>query len=59
MNAFVTVDSNWGISYKDSPLVTIPSEKKERLKALVRLRFTGLNILKSFRGIFPSEEASI
>ena len=54
MNAFVTVDSNWGISYKDSPLVTIPSEKKERLKALEgKIAVYGVKYLKELPGNLP------
>ena len=54
MNAFVTVDSNWGISYKDSPLVTIPSEKRERLKALEgKVAVYGVKYLKELPGNLP------
>lgn len=30
MNIYVTADSNWAISYKDKPLVSIPAEEKTR-----------------------------
>ena len=54
MNAFVTVDSNWGISYKDSPLATIPSEKRERLKALEgKVAVYGVKYLKELPGNLP------
>ena len=54
MNAFVTVDSNWGISFKDSPLATIPSEKRERLKALEgKVAVYGVKYLKELPGNLP------
>ena len=54
MNAFVTVDSNWGISYKDSPLATIPSEKKERLKEVTgKVVVYGVKYLKELPGNLP------
>ena len=54
MNAFVTVDSNWGISYKDSPLATIPSEKKERLKEVTgKVVVYGVKYLKELPGTQP------
>ena len=54
MNAFVTVDSNWGISYKDSPLATIPSEKKERLKEVTgKVVVYGVKSLKELPGNLP------
>lgn len=31
MNAYVIVDENWGFSYKDKPLVSIPAEEKSRM----------------------------
>lgn len=31
MNAYVIVDDNWGFSYKDKPLVSIPAEEKSRM----------------------------
>ena len=54
MNAFVTADSNWGISYKDSPLATIPSEKKERLKEVTgKVVVYGVKYLKELPGNLP------
>ena len=54
MNAFVTVDSNWGISFKDSPLATIPSEKKERLKEVTgKVVVYGVKYLKELPGNLP------
>lgn len=31
MNIFVKADANWGISYKDKPLCSIPAEEKTRM----------------------------
>ena len=54
MNAFVTADSNWGISYQDSPLATIPSEKKERLKEVTgKVVVYGVKYLKELPGNLP------
>ena len=54
MNAFVTADSNWGISYKDSPLATIPSEKKERLREVTgKVVVYGVKYLKELPGNLP------
>ena len=54
MNAFVTADSNWGISYKDSPLATIPSEKKERLKEVTgKVVVYGVKYVKELPGNLP------
>ena len=54
MNAFVTADSNWGISYQDSPIATIPSEKKERLKEVTgKVVVYGVKYLKELPGNLP------
>lgn len=34
MNAFVTCDNNWGISYKGRPVVSIPADEKLRLREI-------------------------
>ena len=34
MNIYVKADSNWGISYKDKPLCSIPAEEKTRMQEI-------------------------
>ena len=54
MNAYVTIDENWGFSYKDKPIVSIPAEEKSRtMETAGKVIVYGLKYIPNLLGKQP------